>query len=1252
MALRAAYRFDGRFVKILPKEGPVLERIYPYMHDIRSAGGDVRKRACYAGFFAISKGRVEHNFLSMLLRILNWATVCALFLGISHAEGAQGPARKTAVIVLETAGKVEFLPAGSANWYICITNQQLHPGDQLRTGPNSRAAVRLSDLTVFRVGSQGYLRIRPEEKKRSAMDLLKGLFYFFHRDSPGEFDFQTPTVSAVVRGTEFNVEVVEDGPTTITVLDGHVEMTNSFGAVELTNREQGRAEPGKAPAKTAVLDTTSVIQWLLYYPGVLDADEPGLSATEQEALKDSLAAYRSGDLLAALAKYPADRTPVSSREQIYLKALKLSVGQVEDRKVNVTNGDTETRALDVALDKVIATVQSRTRPDLPKTRDPVLATEWMAESIYQQSQHDLAAALVAAKNASAKSPRFGFAWERVAELEFSFGRISNAKAALQRSLDLSPRNAQALALMGFLLAAENRTREAITWFDRAIAVDGALGNAWLGRGLCRIRKGDAEAGREDIQVAATVEPQRAAFRSYLGKAFSHMGDDRRATNELALAMQLDPNDPTAWLYLALIEQQQNRINEAVKDFEHAQDLSTNRAVYRSRLLLDQDRAVGGVNLATIYEDAGMTDVSVREATRAVTADYSIYSSHLFLANSYNALRDPGLVNLRYETPAVSEYLVANLLAPVGAGILSPHVTQQEYSKLFERDRLGFSSTTEYLSRGDWYQAASQFGTFGNSSYAVDFEYRSENGQRPNNDLEQVLGSIKFKQQLTAKDDVFVQGVYSYTRSGDLRQFYDFNNTNIFHGRLRVKETQEPIALLGYHHEWNPGSHTLFLGGRLQDTLEVNDPDQFVPLFARNTNGQVGLVSAAMVVGGPAATNFHYKSEFDAYSGELQQIWKPGDLTFIVGSRLQAGTFDTRTSLRSPPTRLAASNFVTFVEFEGPSTNSHRFEEDFDRITGYAYANWQVFDSLLLSAGITYDRLEFPQNFRYSPLSTGQERKDQVSPKGGFIWTPLPDTTVRAAYTRSLAGVSFDQSFQLEPSQVAGFNQMYRSLIPESVAGAIAGAEFETWGVSVDQKFKTGTYLGAQAEWLNSEARRGIGVIQFTNASFFDPNYDFRIRRQFNTPETLDYEERTLLFTFNQLVGDNFSFGARYRWSEATLQRDLVEIPRVVAPGAHSDVKAILHQVNLFALAYHPSGLFGQVDTIWSQQSNQGYNPDIPGDDFWQVNLFVGYRFPRRRAEVRFGVLNITDQNYRLNPLNLTADLPRDRTLLASLRFHF
>jgi outer membrane receptor protein involved in Fe transport len=74
--------------------------------------------------------------------------------------------------------------------------------------------------------------------------------------------------------------------------------------------------------------------------------------------------------------------------------------------------------------------------------------------------------------------------------------------------------------------------------------------------------------------------------------------------------------------------------------------------------------------------------------------------------------------------------------------------------------------------------------------------------------------------------------------------------------------------------------------------------------------------------------------------------------------------------------------------------------------------------------------------------------------------------------------------------------------------------------------------------------------------------------------------------------------------------------------------------------------------LWTGQSNYHYDPDIPGDDFWQFNLFAGYRFPRRRAELTFGLLNLTDQDYRLNPLNLYLELPRQRTLLVSLRFNF
>ena len=105
-------------------------------------------------------------------------------------------------------------------------------------------------------------------------------------------------------------------------------------------------------------------------------------------------------------------------------------------------------------------------------------------------------------------------------------------------------------------------------------------------------------------------------------------------------MRLDPNDPTAWLYSALLNDQLNCINQAIKDLEHSEDLNGNRAVFRSKFLLDQDQAVRSANLALIYEDAGLSDVAVREATKALGDDYANYSAHLFLSEHLRRVAGP------------------------------------------------------------------------------------------------------------------------------------------------------------------------------------------------------------------------------------------------------------------------------------------------------------------------------------------------------------------------------------------------------------------------------------------------------------------------------------------------------------------------------------------------------------------------------------------------------------------------------------
>lgn len=1126
--------------------------------------------------------------------------------------------------LLTAQGSVQIAIAGTDDWKVARREQILRVGDRLRTGKRSRATVRLADRSVLRINQLSVLQIRAprQTNAKGLVDLKSGSVYFFSRERPKDLEFQTPLAVGAIRGTEFVLAVADDGRTDLTLLDGIVDLSNENGAVELQSGEGATVQPGAAPVKTARIDAVNAIQWCLYYPAVLHAAELNLSDTAAADLTRSLDAYRAGDLLAALENLPdLGRRPHEGNDDsgIYTAALLLGVGQVEEAS-RLIEPVSDRHPLAAALKEMIAAVQfqSASTSDAPST-----ASGWLARSYYLQSRSDLPGALEAARNAAAAGAEFGFAFVRVAELEFGFGRLAAARTALSRGLELSPRNPQALALEGFFLSALNRFDEALTRFDKAIEIDGALGNAWLGRGLVRFRKRSIADGLADLQVAASLEPNRAILRSYLGKAFTMTGNDNLAEKELRLARELDPEDPTGWLYSALLNQQRNRINRAVRDLETSRDLNDRRGVFRSRLLLDQDRAVRSANLATVYRDAGMEDLSLREAGRAVHDDYANHSAHLFLAQSYDAVKDPKLINLRLETARISELLVGNLLAPPGAGNLSQNLSLQEYSNLLRVNGVGFRSGTEYSSGGNWVQSGTLHGTHDSTSFAVDTLYRSDKGQRPNNDLEQWTVSTQVKQQLTARDSLYLQAVYFDSETGDVAQYYDQSSAG---GGFRAKESQEPNLFIGYHREWNPGVHTMMLAGRLDDTLALTDSSPKL-LFLRSLGGAVTMAN------NPPLFGLDFSSSFEAYSTELQQVFQTPNQTYIVGVRYQTGSTDTSVDLNRVLTGLVSSQ---------------RVDTDLERISLYAYHQWQVFEPLRLTAGISYDHLDYPVNIDTAPVATGQRNSDKISPKAGFVYQPLKHTFVRGLYSRSLGGLFFDNSIRLEPTQIAGFNHAYRSLIPESAVGAVPGTKFETWQIGLDQSFPTtGTYLGVEAERLTSDGDRTVGAL--TNSGFL-PIPDTPT----GTRQTLEFEENSVALSVNQLIGDVWSLGARYRISEATLNGRFTDIPLSAAGvgSLNQDESSVLQQLRLFVLFNHDSGFFTQFESRWSSQSNQGYTPDRPGDDFWQHNIYFGYRTPHRRAEVRIGLLNLTDRDYRLNPLNLYAELPRERTATLSLKLNF
>jgi len=1144
-------------------------------------------------------------------------------IGMERVSAADPPQPPGTVVLVAPLTNSEVQHPPSLDWGPASTEDRyktLHVGDRLRTLENGRATIRLGERSLVHLDQLTTVQIIPPRSSSAkyGFNIMRGLLYMLHREEPGDLEVQTLAVNAAVEGTDFAISVEEDGTTTIALIDGRVQMSNAGGTITLVSGEKGVARPGQRPTKTALIDAVNSVQWSLYYPGVLDPDELRLDASSSFAA--SLEAYRKGGLVPAFALCPTNMDSTNASERLYRAALLLSAGQVTNCEA-ILQAEPD-NPMTTALRYVIAAVKAQEIDGAVTNSSP---SQCLGFSYYEQSRHDLEGALKAAQQAVLLSTNFGFGWERVAELQFSFGRVGAAQAALNRSLGLAPANAQAYALRGFLLAADNRIPEAIAEFDLAIRLDANLANAWLGRGLCRIKRRETRQGFQDLLTAAMLEPTRSLLRSYLGKSFADAGEDARARQELLLAQRLDAKDPTPMLYLALLEAQENQIGRAVEDLDKAVDLNDNRQVYRSRLLLDQDRAVASANLASVYRDAGMTDVSVREAARAVTADYANDSAHLFLSDSYYSLLDPTQFNLRYDTAWFNELLLANTLAPVGAGRLSQQVSQQDYSKLFEADGLGLASSSEVRTDGMFHQTASQFGTYGNTAYGLDLDYHHNNGIRINNSLDNLNLDATLKQQITPRDTAMLLVQYENYHSGDNFQYYYQTNARPFY---KFDEQQQPELAGTWHHEWAPGMHTLLLLDRLVDDQQFSDKAAPQLLFFQPPRGGLPFLATSVPF------DVSYQEKFEIYGAELNQICQWERVTLSAGARYQSGEFQTQDQFTDPAK----------YAFYFPKTNGANTTSLFQRATAYSYLTVEPLDHLWLTGGVAADEEEFPYYFRNPPITSGENTRSQLGPKAALVWSPFPEATLRGIYTRSLGGVSLDESYRLEPTELAGFPQAFRSLISESLVGSQSAPTFDTLGAALDLKLGSRTYLGFQLERLDSEVNEGIGDFLVTNSGIHAiPS---------STPEHFNYVEHTGSVTLNQLIGDDFVLGAGYKITHSDLDSAYPGIPVSVATPPNPGQTATLQEIDTYLLFNHPSGFYVKVEAHWYGQQNAGYTPVEPDVSFVQENIFAGYRFAHRRAELQIGILNLSGGGYNLNPLTVYQELPRKRVFAASFNFVF
>ena len=401
-----------------------------------------------------------------------------------------------------------------------------------------------------------------------------------------------------------------------------------------------------------------------------------------------------------------------------------------------------------------------------------------------------------------------------------------------------------------------------------------------------------------------------------------------------------------------------------------------------------------------------------------------------------------------------------------------------------------------------------------------------------------------------QDSLFFQTRYLDLRSGDNFQYADPRQAD---PDFKFQEYQQPTAVAGWHHQWAPGIHTLLLAGRITDEQRISDLSLARPIVTRNALGQITALANA-------SFDLKYHSDFEAYTGELNQIFQTDRQTLILGTRVQEGSFTTSDSLLSSLSNPALP------------TTQRTVRPDFERISGYGYYTIEPLDHLYLTAGLSYDTLVAPENIRQAPVTDQTNARAEANPKAALVWSPSPEVTLRGAYARSLGGVSYDESFRLEPTQLAGFNQSFRSIISESVAGPVLGPLYQTGGAALDLKFKSHTYAGVDLQWLQSDVHRQRGAFEL------DPSSPVALVSSLD--QRLNYDERSAGIWLNQLVSDEWIFGVRYQFTRSDLGTTLPQVPVSVFGGADSTRRADLHHVTVHGRYQHPSGFFAYAEWDW------------------------------------------------------------------------
>jgi Tfp pilus assembly protein PilF len=770
-----------------------------------------------------------------------------------------------------------------------------------------------------------------------------------------------------------------------------------------------------APAAiSALIKPEDAVQWVLHYPPLSDArTEAGVSSEEQCRAMPA----------------PSNQDCLTVRAEMLLR-----LGQIEEalRDIDAAlaldsrngNANALRAIIQITKNDKSAAMESATAA---RVAAPENYRAWLAQSYAQQAAFNLEAALESARKAQSLRRDSSLAQARVAELLLSFGDASAAEAAARAAIAANPADSHAYTMLGFVHLSQIDTKAARADFAAAIDRDSFSALPRLGLGLAEIRDGDVINGREELEIAVALDPSNSLLRSYVGKAYFEENTrprDGLAAAQYGLAANLDPHDPTPYFYEAVLKQSQNRPVTALDSLEEAASRNDNRAVYRSRLLIDDDAAAQGATIAAIHGDLGFERLEINEGAAALASNMGNSSAHRELAAAYSNIP-------RHDIARVSEALQAQIRQPVSIAPVPPMLATDSMLvlKAVGPTQLGAEEFNQLFNGNDFEVTAEAFAGSRNSlggqlalsgladrlAYSVSaLDYETD-------------GFVENDGATKSVYDLFVQGQLQpgSTMQMDIKRseievgqtFFAFDPT--FAEPTIITEQSESLRLSG-HQNMTPRVDWIWTAVHEDRTRDIRTfPDK----------------------------SFLTGNDSNTYAIELQNLVRLGQWQVISG----LGYIDEQDD---------------YAEQIGVSITTANL---------YAYGQWQSrSDDLGLQIGFSIDSFELKNSVFEQPIEI-----DRLNPRIGIVWSPRPGTTIRAAVASTLKR-PFVRSQTIEPTQVAGFNQYFTGF--ELFFGDSDGTVSQRLGFAVDQAVTSSVKAGVEV------SRRDLEVAQLLEDSEWDERF--------------------------------------------------------------------------------------------------------------------------------------------------------------------